>query len=58
MHLDSDNLELLTETEMEPPLQSLETLRLAQEALFPKDPCTQMVYTLAPEYLYRDYFKA
>ena len=36
MHLDSDNLELLTETEMEPPLQSLETLRLAQEALFPK----------------------
>ena len=24
----------------------------------PKGPCTQTVYTLAPEYLYRDYFKA
>ena len=25
---------------------------------FPKDPCTQIVYTLAPKYQYRDYFKA
>ena len=24
----------------------------------PKGPCTQIVYTLAPKYLYRDYFKA
>ena len=24
----------------------------------PKDPCTQIVYTLAPKYQYRDYFKA
>ena len=24
---------------------------------FPKGPCTQIVYTLAPKYLYRDYFK-
>ena len=23
-----------------------------------KDPCTQIVYTLAPKYQYRDYFKA
>ena len=26
--------------------------------VFPKGPCTQIVYTLAPKYLYRDYFKA
>ena len=25
---------------------------------YPKDPCTQIVYTLAPKYQYRDYFKA
>ena len=25
---------------------------------YPKGPCTQLVYTLAPKYLYRDYFKA
>ena len=25
---------------------------------FPKGPCTQIVYPLAPKYLYRDYFKA
>ena len=25
---------------------------------FPKGPCTQTVYTLAPKYLYRDYLKA
>ena len=25
---------------------------------YPKGPCTQIVYTLAPKYLYRDYFKA
>ena len=25
---------------------------------FPKGPCTQTVYTVAPRYLYRDYFKA
>ena len=24
----------------------------------PKGPCTQIVYTLAPKYLHRDYFKA
>ena len=24
----------------------------------PKDPCTQIVYTLAPKYQCRDYFKA
>ena len=24
----------------------------------PRGPCTQIVYTLAPKYLYRDYFKA
>ena len=26
--------------------------------LCPKGPCTQIVYTLAPKYLYRDYFRA
>ena len=26
--------------------------------LFPKGPCTQIVYTLALKYLYRDYIKA
>ena len=26
--------------------------------LHSKGPCTQIVYTLAPKYLYRDYFKA
>ena len=25
---------------------------------YPKSPCTQIVYTLAHKYLYRDYFKA
>ena len=25
---------------------------------YPKGPCTQIVHTLAPMYLYRDYFKA
>ena len=25
---------------------------------YPKGPCTRMVYTLAPKYLYRYYFKA
>ena len=25
---------------------------------FPKGPCTQIVYTLAPKYFYRDHFKA
>ena len=25
---------------------------------FPEGPCTEIVYTLAPKYLYRDYFKA
>ena len=25
---------------------------------YPKSPCTQIVYTLAPKYLYKDYFKA
>ena len=25
---------------------------------YPKDPCTQIVYTLFPKYQYRDYFKA
>ena len=25
---------------------------------YPKGPCTQIVYTLAPKHLYRDYFKA
>ena len=25
---------------------------------FPKGPCTQIAYTLAPKYLDRDYFKA
>ena len=25
---------------------------------YPKGPCTQIVYTLAPKYLYRDYFEA
>ena len=25
---------------------------------YPLGPCTQVVYTLAPKYLYRDYFKA
>ena len=25
---------------------------------YPKDPCAQIVYTLAPKYLYRDYIKA
>ena len=25
---------------------------------YPKGPCTQIVYTLAPKYLYRDYIKA
>ena len=24
---------------------------------YPKGPCTQIVYTLAPKYLYSDYFK-
>ena len=24
---------------------------------FPKGPCTHIVYTLAPKYLYRDYIK-
>ena len=24
----------------------------------PKGPCTQVAYTVAPKYLYRDYFKA
>ena len=27
-------------------------------ASVPKDPCTQIVYTLAPKYQYRDYLKA
>ena len=27
-------------------------------ALFPKGPCTLIVDSLAPKYLYRDYFKA
>ena len=26
--------------------------------VFPKGPCTHIVYTVAPKYLYRDYFKA
>ena len=26
--------------------------------IYPKGPCTQIVYTLAPMYLYREYFKA
>ena len=26
--------------------------------LFPKGPCTQIVYTLGPMYLYREYFNA
>ena len=26
--------------------------------LIPKGPCTHIVYTLAPKYLYRDYFQA
>ena len=26
--------------------------------MYPKGPCTQILYTLAPMYLYRDYFKA
>ena len=30
----------------------------ALEILYPKGPCTQMAYTLAPMYLYREYFKA
>ena len=25
---------------------------------YPKGPCTQIVYTLGPTYLYREYFKA
>ena len=25
---------------------------------YPKGPCTQIVYTMAPNYLYRDYCKA
>ena len=26
--------------------------------LYPESPCTQIVYTLGPMYLYREYFKA
>ena len=43
-------------------LQSLWKARTAparDEVLcFPKGPCTQIVYTLAPMYLYREYFTA
>ena len=27
-------------------------------AYYPKGPCSQIVYTLGPKYLYGDYFKA
>ena len=31
---------------------------LGRRGLFPEGPCTQIVYTLAPMYLYREHFKA
>ena len=39
---------------------SLGLFQVARELSYctPKRPCTQRVYTLAPKYLYRDYFKA
>ena len=33
-------------------------LMLTASVCCPKGPCTQIVYTLAPKYLYRDYFEA
>ena len=33
-------------------------LYVNEHGTYPKDPCTQIVYTLALKYLYRDYIKA